>query len=66
MSVDLTAANQLPPRADELFRIFARFEFALKMSGYAKMKWAMVKVLWADFAKSDFIGGKVPLSFKST
>ncbi|KAB2684399.1 hypothetical protein [Brucella tritici] len=58
MSVDVTAANNLPPRADELFRIFARFEFALKMAGYAKMDHGMVKICWDDFAKSDAIGDK--------
>lgn len=56
MTVDLTAANDLPPRADELFRIFARFEFALKMAGYAKMSGKMVKILWNEFATSNLIG----------
>ncbi|TCL62527.1 hypothetical protein [Rhizobium sp. BK251] len=56
MSVDLTAANNLPPGADELFRIFARFEFALKMVGYAKMSGSIVNILWNDFANSKPIG----------
>lgn len=36
MGFDLTAANILPHGADEFFRIFARFEFALKMAGYVQ------------------------------
>ncbi|TXI39974.1 MAG: hypothetical protein E6Q59_04030 [Nitrosomonas sp.] len=32
--IDLSKANNLPARGDELLRIFARFEFALKESGY--------------------------------
>lgn len=56
MSVDVAAADNLPPRAEELFRIFARFEFALKMVGYATMNRGMVKICWDDFAKSASIG----------
>ncbi len=56
MGVDVTAAENLPPRADELFRIFARFEFALKMVGYATMSRGMVKIRWDEFAKSAPIG----------
>jgi hypothetical protein len=56
MTVDMTAANNLPPRADELFRIFARFEFALKMSGYAKMGNGKVDILWGNFSDSAYLG----------
>jgi len=54
--VDLSAANKLPPRADDLFRIFARFEFALKMAGLAKMRGSMVVVKWDEFAECKVVG----------
>ena len=54
--VDLSAANKLPPRADELFRIFSRFEFALKMAGLAKMRGTMIVVKWDEFAECDAVG----------
>lgn len=56
MTIDLYAANRLPPRADKLFRIFARFEFALKMAGYASMSGRLVKIHWRDFAVSQQVG----------
>jgi len=57
MAVDLTAANALPRQANKLFRIFARFEFALKMAGYAEMKKGKLDIAWDRFANSEPIGG---------
>lgn len=56
MSVDLKAANQLPPRSDELFRIFARFEFALKMAGYCRPQGDKVEIDWDRFANNPNMG----------
>ncbi|TIQ62003.1 MAG: hypothetical protein E5X41_30620 [Mesorhizobium sp.] len=57
MPVDLTAANQLPPKSDELFRIFARFEFALKMAGFTSPKPdGKFDVDWNTFANSAELG----------
>lgn len=56
MAIDLSAANQLPPRADEFFRIFARFEFALKMAGFGAMRGERVEINWNQFANSNHIG----------
>jgi hypothetical protein len=56
MAVDLTAANTLPPLANKVFRVFARFEFALKMAGYAEMRRGKVEILWDRFANSAPIG----------
>ncbi len=56
MTVDLTAANRLPPLANKLFRIFARFEFALKMAGFVEMRGNRVEVCWDRFANSAPIG----------
>ncbi|NKK01234.1 hypothetical protein GFL63_21000 [Rhizobium leguminosarum bv. viciae] len=56
MGVDLTAANALPRQANKLFRIFARFEFALKMAGYAEMKKDKLDIAWDKFANSKPIG----------
>ncbi|GCA52812.1 hypothetical protein GOA99_22845 [Sinorhizobium meliloti] len=54
--VDLSAANNLPPRNDELFRIYARFEFALKMAGYCALNGKAVETNWDAFANSSDIG----------
>lgn len=56
MAIDLGAANQLPQRADEFFRIFARFEFALKMAGFGAMRGGRVEINWNLFANSNHIG----------
>lgn len=56
MSVDLAAANTLPPLSYKLFKIFARFEFALKMAGYAAMSRGKVEVAWDRFANSAPLG----------
>lgn len=56
MVVDLTATNRLPPLANQLFRIFARFEFALKMAGFVRMKGRNVEICWDQFANSEPIG----------
>ncbi|ASY74358.1 MULTISPECIES: hypothetical protein [Sinorhizobium/Ensifer group] len=58
MTVDLTAANNLPPRSDELFRIFARFELALKMARYCRDVKGSVEITWDSFANSKHIGTK--------
>jgi hypothetical protein len=58
MSISLDAANALPDRSDELFRIFARFEFALKMAGFCKMRNNAVVLDWDCFANSNQIGKK--------
>jgi len=54
--VDLKAANQLPPRSDEFFRIFARFEFALKMAGYCQLQRDKVEIDWDGFANNPRMG----------
>lgn len=56
MAVDLRAANALPPLANKLFRVFARFEFALKMAGFADDHRGKVEVSWDRFANSPPIG----------
>ncbi|MCA1869721.1 hypothetical protein HW571_29420 [Agrobacterium genomosp. 3] len=56
MAVDLKAANLLPPRSDEFFRIFARFEFALKMAGYCQLQKDKVEIDWDGFANSSEMG----------
>ena len=56
MAVDLRAANQLPPRSDEFFRIFARFEFALKMAGYCQLQKDKVEIDWDGFANNPRMG----------
>lgn len=55
-AVDLTEANLLPLRSDELFRIYARFEFALKMAGYCFMNGKAVEINWDAFANNEGIG----------
>lgn len=57
-SVNLDAANRLPPRSDELFRIYARFEFALKMAGHCALQGKAVEVNWDAFANKETIGKK--------
>jgi hypothetical protein len=56
MTLDLTAANTLPARSDELFRIYSRFEFALKMARYCKLNGKAVEVEWDRFANNRMIG----------
>ncbi|MGO4352615.1 hypothetical protein AB4Z25_11840 [Rhizobium sp. RAF36] len=56
MAIDLTAANALPPLSNKLFRIFARFEFALKMAGFAEMRRGKVEIAWDRFSNSVAIG----------
>ena len=58
MVVSVDAANALPERSDELFRIFARFEFALKMAGYCELRRGIVVLNWDRFANSNIIGKK--------
>lgn len=48
--VDMAAANRLPPRGEELIRIFTRFEYGLKEIGYAEpAKNKDINVLWDKF-----------------
>jgi len=56
MAIDLTEANTLPPLSNKLFRIFARFEFSLKMAGFAYMRGDSVEIAWDRFANSVPIG----------
>lgn len=58
MVVSVDAANALPERSDELFRIFARFEFALKMAGYCELRREAVILNWDRFANSNAISKK--------
>jgi hypothetical protein len=50
MEIDMAAASELPPRGDELIRIFTRFEYALKEIGYAEpARNNDINVLWDKF-----------------
>ncbi len=55
--IDMTAANKLPTRGEELFRIFSRFEYALKEIGYAApgKRNDEVEVSWDQFV-TDRLG----------
>jgi hypothetical protein len=49
--IDMTAANQLPARGEELMRIVTRFEYALKEIGYGRSgRNGEVEVNWDAFA----------------
>lgn len=50
--IDMSAANMVPPRGEEFFRIISRFEFALKDIGFARTGRDEVKIHWDDFANS--------------
>ena len=54
-AIDLSATYKLPKRGEELFRIFARFEFALKEAGFATNKHDTVEIHWDKFA-NDSLG----------
>lgn len=50
--IDMTAANDVPEGAHEFFRIFSRFEYALKACGFAKAnKGDVIGVKWQELAK---------------
>ena len=50
-SIDMTAANRLPARAEEFLRVFVRFEYALKEIHYGKVGVSgSVDVKWDEFA----------------
>ncbi|MER9368175.1 hypothetical protein NKI66_19485 [Mesorhizobium sp. M0518] len=52
--VDMNAANRLPPRGDELLRVFSRFEYALKDSGFGKAnRRNVVEADWDRFASNE-------------
>lgn len=58
--IDMVAANQLPPRGEELIRVVTRFEYALKEIGYGKPgRNEEVEVKWDEFAneclKAEFL-----------
>jgi hypothetical protein len=49
--IDMRAADTLPPRGDELLRVFARFEYALKDAGFGRAgRRDVVEVAWNTFA----------------
>ena len=56
MTVSLDEANSLPSRSDELFRIFARFEFALKMAGFHNQQCNGIEVTWDSFSNDVPLG----------
>lgn len=52
--IDMTAASALPNRGDELFRFFARFEYALKEIGYGRARNnGKVEANWDCFANKQ-------------
>lgn len=52
--IDMNAANRLPPRGDELLRVFTRFEYALKDGGYGKAgRKNVVEADWDRFASKE-------------
>lgn len=54
--IDMTAASRLPPKGEELFRVFTRFEYALKEIGYAEpARNNDINVLWDRFV-NDHLG----------
>lgn len=46
----MSAANRVPERACEFFRIFSRFEFALKANGFVRSRNDAPEANWDDFA----------------
>lgn len=48
--IDMSVADRVPQGACEFFRVFARFEFALKENGFAKKNGTSVKIRWKKFA----------------
>lgn len=60
LPIDMAATNTLPERGQELMRVVARFEYALKEIGYGKMgAGGAVEAKWDEFANkeltSDFL-----------
>jgi hypothetical protein len=49
--IDMSAANKVPPRGEEFFKVISRFEFALKDIGFARMgRDEVPEIKWDDFA----------------
>lgn len=58
ITIDMSAANRLPARGEELMRIVTRFEYALKEIGYGKVgKSGEVEVNWDAFANEGLKAG---------
>ena len=52
--IDTSKADELPARGDELMRVIARFEYALKEAGYGKTKNnGVVEVDWDKFSNKS-------------
>lgn len=53
-SIDMAAANRLPARGEELLRMVARFEYALKEIKYGKAgAGGAVEAKWDEFANKE-------------
>lgn len=52
--IDMNAANRLPPRGDELLRVFTRFEYALKHLGFGRVgRRNVVEADWDGFSSRE-------------
>lgn len=53
MAIDTAASDKLPARGEEFLRIFARYEYTLKETGFGRAgKSGEVEAAWDDFANT--------------